>query len=68
MSAWLVHEPFGRFFLEDSKGARRLGRKASRHLRLVSETGTRRVAPLPQAWEHLSPEEPEQYCRAARMV
>ena len=42
--------------------------KESPHLVFVSETGTRRLAPLPQAWEHLSPDELEQYCRAAKTV
>ena len=68
MNAPLVHDPFGRSFLENSQGARWLGREPSPHVVLVSETGTRRLARLPQAWEHLSPVELEQYCRAAQTV
>ena len=42
--------------------------KESPHVVFPSETGTRRLAPLPQAWEPLSLDELAQYCRAAETV
>ncbi len=67
MRARLVYNPPGSPVLEDSTGRRWIVRQESPHLVFVSEeTHERRVAPLPDAWEHLSAEELEQYCRAAR--
>ncbi len=65
LSARLYYDRLGRPIPEDADGERWLVREEPPHLVFVSESGERRVAPLPQAWEHLSAEELEAYCRQA---